>query len=361
MVMQLPVVPWKAVLSLSLVANFFLSAPLAYAASHYEIQPPPSNAARSSTLLRSPNPPSKFQIRASESLIDLPTPPEANRIPIGLDNDLKTRSDTSDEDYDNLCSSSCDVCATNNLPEPPGLINKRSYGGPSRQSFTSIFHRALPDPSGTSDYARWLFEEFKGATLVPKGLNNKATSSYEEFNGQASKMGVINLYGCTSVVVVSKYASYASHIYQPWFVGTIVTQEEFQEVVLDWLKNDPKLNNPSFTSSDASPYAIIISPGRTNGRDPLPGIRYQARVDDISETLSSFLPLTGPAKQQAYINVRKPDISDESLKNGFSFPHGKVLIAYDPNSNDSESCDDMKNGVGVWTGDSTDPIYTVTW
>lgn len=268
---------------------------------------------------------------------------------------LASRDSDSDSEAD-LCTSECGVCASSKLHPPSEHVQKRSPD-PSRLS-SSIFERYFDDPEGTSNYAEWLFNQLKKSTLVPKGIKDVSTSSKKTLGNEPVSLGVINLYGCTSVVVISKKAIYASHFYQKWFaVNTLATIEEFEKNVISWLENDPNLNDPAFTGPDVDPYAIIIPPRASNGRDPKDEIRYPERADGISKALGKKLALKEPVQKTGYINVRKADISDEALQKGFSFAHGKILIAYDPKV--SDEC--AVPGVKVWFGDKTEEIYATDW
>lgn len=344
--MMLPWLSWKTLWTVGFVASGLSSEALKAHASP-DIGTPSSRLYSDgfSTLASSSLPTPSF-ITALKSSASTSTDYNQN---------LASRDSESDSE-DDLCTSECSVCASNKLPSPSGDARKRSPD-PSPLSL-SLFERNLADPTDTSNYAEWLFNQLKKGTLVPKGRSDESTSWKEPLGNKPVNLGVINLYGCTSVVVISKKAIYASHFYQRWFaVGTTATTEQFKENVITWLKNDPKLDDPAFTEPGAAAHAIIIPPRASNGRDPKPEIRYQDRANEISEALGSKLALQKPAQKTGYINVRKKDISDEALQNGFSFAHGKVLVSYDPKVNDD--CD--VPGVKVWIGDTTNEIYATDW
>ncbi|KAB8072309.1 hypothetical protein BDV29DRAFT_158655 [Aspergillus leporis] len=124
-----------------------------------------------------------------------------------------------------------------------------------------------------------------GMELVPHGSPSSAIT--KRFRGKDFTTGVVNLYGCTSVIIVSDNTLYLSHF---WEARSSIDEHEpgkwdhvtkrFEEDVLETVKERKRFNKNEHVEG------IILTPanqGSTNAQ-------YQAQADRIRETFEDVIP-----------------------------------------------------------------------
>lgn len=163
-------------------------------------------------------------------------------------------------------------------------------------------------------------------------------------------MGVVNLYGCTSVIIASKYGAYVSHFWEapsflqenkeaPWHFD----QAQFTNNVLNtlgsgckWIEKDGfkgdyffrtevgSICQPAFYADDADTQVIIVTPWLP----AQPTIKYPNQVSQIRQHIKQLLPNAAEAQVAGYFNIGESDrrITNERFVDNGRFTFGKVLL-----------------------------------
>lgn len=176
---------------------------------------------------------------------------------------------------------------------------------------------------------------------------------------------VVNLYGCTSVIVISRKRIFMTHI---WESPTMMIPQNFQTQVLDSLRNGDAgvpQGLTAFTGAggdfENTPAnkvrAFIITPYRRNvvpsGHNDL---QFPSEVGKIKDMLSTELG-RGDTIVIPYIATGPDHL--------FLFPFGKVLIQYDPVAawlgRANGNCNTQVAGVELWFEDHPMHRYRDRW
>ena len=215
------------------------------------------------------------------------------------------------------------------------------------------------------------------ATRVPHGKAGKgiSTALYEPLLDAVVNMAVTGLYGCSSVVVLSKKGIYMSHFWErPSFTGAKAVCDR---QVLQPLKDGdgPQMPGLLALSQDngifapsSEPATFIITPRKALDWDDPDDTRpqYPSQVDRIKALLKSLIG--GPAGSVeptvlTYIAQRDPE--DPHRKNRVS---GKILFQYDPHqplppSTDGKGCVEPRPQpmLRLWVAASGTPVFEKTW
>lgn len=242
--------------------------------------------------------------------------------------------------------------------------------------------------------------ELKQAKLVPHGRisqNGQIEGSPAAISfalaGRQVKVGVVNLYGCTSVIVMSKKGIWMSHFWEvPSFIQPKYTdssrrtvnykfnQKQFDTDVLSTLNNGCVFDqspgsvegllchtgaNGWFNEAN-EPQVVIVTP-REKVLNARPGVlQYQDQVDQISARLDVIFPYILLPTVVDYISLG-PDgkVIDQTNPQGFTWPQGKALFRYDPGiakGSEGQGCGTERNpNVEVWVEDRLSPVATKNW
>ncbi|KAF2133064.1 hypothetical protein P153DRAFT_178958 [Dothidotthia symphoricarpi CBS 119687] len=175
----------------------------------------------------------------------------------------------------------------------------------------------------------------------PLGTYGATSSKTLHFRNVPLDTGVINLYGCTSVIVISEEGLWISHFFEnPSFVNG---QSQFHHDVI-WMGlgsgdgpawHEEGLWNLAYPGGilgyTSNPKAFIITP-RIRTQPPeaaLPGLLlYANEVGQIATRLQTLIPSAAPPVVIDYI-PRGPDELYQ-LIGVFANTHGKVLLEYNP-------------------------------
>ncbi|KAH7115796.1 hypothetical protein B0J11DRAFT_593361 [Dendryphion nanum] len=268
-----------------------------------------------------------------------------------------------------LCSPECSVCnsdkrAKRTLPPLSGLLsiasadvldrpvstlNRYSQTIKARQLIpkqttspdNNLQKRALSSPTdrGYDSFFDWLelqlgYVEEDGKQLQ-HGLGHGIFTTGFSFPllDSLDSWSLIGLYGCTSVIVISRKRIFMTHI---WEAPSMLEEESFQSHVLDTLLHGDVAGGVpegliaftgtggDFENTDENNVrAIIITPYR-RGPPQNPnedGLLYINQVNRIKDTLKDAL-----GRQDTHIVPYHPRLPDPGEKTTY----GKILIQYDP-------------------------------
>ncbi|KAK2765413.1 hypothetical protein FQN54_008259 [Arachnomyces sp. PD_36] len=247
-----------------------------------------------------------------------------------------------------LCSADCKRCRSSGL-------------GPPRESRPKLLARhSGADDTNSTPKRDWEFVDAPKIVEISRDADGKSTSEMARLEDSFLTMGQLGLYGCSSVVVVSKYAVYMSHLYEiPSFTafkngkdardGFIFVESEFKKRVSDFLDKG-ELKNPEFTGSKKFPnpstQAIIISP---KGGSKDAKFKYTKLVNRISEELTRALKLPQKPVIQSYSVDGDTSEKDDNL--GDSAPDGKLVFEYIPKGREPAKDCKTNSTVALFMGD----------
>ncbi|KAK5788404.1 hypothetical protein VI817_009362 [Penicillium citrinum] len=312
-----------------------------------------------------------------------------------------TSTSTSTAEPSPYCSPKCDACSNDDVV-PAALKNyvsnsKRSsstWFGKVRKYGENLVKRVLDTPSHADDL-QWFTNAISQSTNLHHGtsaLGGESSALMAELTNQPASWSVVNLYGCTSLILISKYGVYMSHYWQvPTFENQITkidangqeydtyeyNSDLFRNDVLDTMANGLPMTNTMtfvdkitvdlFTREDAETEAIIFTPQGFNS----PAVRYPNQVGLIEDKVKELIPGT-PVHRYAYWNAGMPDqrIPDESLVQDMSWTFGKVIVQYDPDNgrktredpDTGVKCNAQQAAIQVLPGDDpSTPIVKKQW
>lgn len=293
-----------------------------------------------------------------------------------------------------------------------GLVKKR--GNPDQGEWT--------DPSDYDSPAKFMageiFEAYHGVTVHAGEMMHFASTSDADperttsntlvFRDKVVSLAVQGLYGCTSVVIVSKRGVYANHIWEPGFTGS---DQNFQRRAIDEMHRgdgsalnahglDELRNNPGLadgrgiifgdnTDADDKPdlHAFIMAPRpRMELFDaqynPVPDAErqdpnanaghraFQDRVDqikaDLGATFGPGLPVEvieyspkvlswGDLLRRSNGQMQSVEVAQKLGDGSHESPRGKLLVQYRP----ATSCEGP--AWRVWIEDRALDGRTATW
>lgn len=279
-----------------------------------------------------------------------------------------------------LCAAGCVECSSDAFSLDETLHRQFSYYDFGTNTSDIIDKRVLPEAPGDEELLlRWLKKYIstdKTAIQVPH-LSKEVLPSHEMMKAKdfASSIGQAGLYGCTSVVVVSRYAIYMSHHWEvPDFREIVrengqgvmrINDAKFRSGVLDYLEKT--LDKPELLGSDRYPNpsakAIIITP--KSQYSPALKPRYILEIDRISKKVTEILGLSEKPQFHFYRKVRERDPGDHEPDKPFTLLDGKLVAIYDPNNNDAADECDQRSAVAIWSGDGNSedrtPFFSTEW
>ncbi|KAF2106646.1 hypothetical protein BDV96DRAFT_328330 [Lophiotrema nucula] len=246
--------------------------------------------------------------------------------------------------------------------------------------------------------------------FLPHGVDSAAntgvpTTVFRDFWTNPVKFGIVNLYGCTSVMVISELAFWASHFWEiPAFradESATALSPKFQSDVLDWISSTEfcwiTLRGQTRSSSLAcevgrgrfsplwSPQIVILTPKNReklysgNLQEPYtaqPGVIDYNRLEYPVEVKKIIDELRGVFQQteasflgQVTVVDYKPIRSDPGAtppeiggSGQYKWAAGKFLLEYDPRA--KPGMDGVRNraaGVDVWAEDRPVPVFSRRW
>jgi hypothetical protein len=175
--------------------------------------------------------------------------------------------------------------------------------------------------------------------------NGDTTGKWYTFSNAKTAAGVTGLFGCTSIVIVSKHGVYLSHIYEdPVFVEKTklgflrpTTDKVFQEASFNALVNgDPEsgelepLNtligtteNPGPLHYTLQPKIFAVTPFKHGGIGPL---MYAKRIERLSDQLHSYIYPAGSEQYDQQPELIPYKIAPQYLAVNPESLSGKIIM-----------------------------------
>lgn len=245
-------------------------------------------------------------------------------------------------------------------------VTPRETGSPS-----SNYKRALTNPNDDrfrGNVGAWLLVQ---VTCSPNDLNHGAapgvfsTGFTFPLLGYWDTWNLVDLYGCTSVIVVSRKRVFMTHI---WETPSMEDTNNLQQHILGPLRNGDAGIPQGLTAFtgvggdfENTPQnkvrAFIITPNRRLVENPdYDDLEFDYEVRKIKEELNDILGRSDTV-HIPYI-ARAPDPNRNT-------PFGKVLVQYDPAQawlgREDGSCNTQVARLEIWFEDSPRYRYRDTW
>ena len=241
----------------------------------------------------------------------------------------------------------------------------------------SVQKRALPNPRDVG-YGiipgDFIMVQMHNAQLVDHGLATiGSTALTGQLDNTCSSWGVTNLYGCTSVIVVSRKRVWISHF---WEDPAFIVPTNLIPHILDPLQNGVFPGIPQGIGAFTGPggdfentpenkvraFIVTLSP-RGVDNPATNALQYPCRVRHIQERVKTVLsqpdrdPLIIP-----YIPRWRNDLYNST--GTYTFPWGKVLVQYDPvqvRETDRGGCTRQYAKLEIWVEDKPLVSYADMW
>ncbi|KAE8376645.1 hypothetical protein BDV26DRAFT_282457 [Aspergillus bertholletiae] len=231
-----------------------------------------------------------------------------------------------------LCGPKWASCAANSTVQSKASTPKNRGKG------KSSIKRTLTQPSDDDfrgDIESFMVSQYVKADWVPHARNGQSSAIFRELGNRKFDLAVGDLWGCTSVVVVSERGVWMSHFWEEPSFGRYGLSNEvlpsshdvFRTNILDPLEygNQHMPGLTRFTGNGGAfngayrPAAYIFHPTQTQDDDY--NRVYTARIQVVHRMLQELIPLRWPPLIYEY-NRQGGDITSAK---------GKVLFQYDPN------------------------------
>ena len=261
----------------------------------------------------------------------------------------------------------------------PYCANCRDGGVLVPRISVSIHKRMLPTPSsGPAGITAFMQTQTENATRVPLRESRKAfsTALHEPMLDAVVNMTVTGLYGCSSVVVLSKSGIYMSHLWERPLFKPYVTAT-FDKQILQALKDGDGARMPgllalsqhnSIFAPNSDPATFIITPRVRLPWDDPDDTRpqYPFEVNKIKISLKSLIKTpAGPVEPTVLTYIPQRDAEDPHQKDRVS---GKILFQYDPfqplpPSTNNKGCLEPRQQpmLRLWVAASRRPVFEKTW
>ena len=236
------------------------------------------------------------------------------------------------------CGATCGVAS-----ESSDSSNGNSIG--TIENLSKFQERALPNPGDPTNWVRQLSAGLPAQNWVPVPRTRGTTSiSVSILPNQHSAAGVIGLYGCTSVIIVSKEGIYISHILEnPTFIQddsrTPTDDQTFWDQSYNMLENgnpyEPRnsvalkklIGRNGILRKSALPTIFIITPFTTSWDEDYLGIttilRYDARINRLRQALPQLVP---GSRMPDVFGYRRTDKATSEDRSGF---YGRAIVEWD--------------------------------
>lgn len=275
--------------------------------------------------------------------------------------------------YNAKCSSCVDNSSTTNaslakpslnIQQPKNMLLER----PLLEDYAELAQRAVVSPKDfDGNVEEFILREYAWAEWVPHRSEGGVSSALVRgLVNHKYDMAVAGLYGCTSVVVVSKRGVWMSHF---WEDPSFQSQDQFQTDVLDLLAvGDGTGEMPGIKQfigpglvfdTDARPHTLVITP--RNRETMAPGsYEYGPMVDQIVKSLKDLFPAALPPQVSDYLK------RDSTADIRFHTASGKLFFQYDPaQAMYADSHRPHKTiqqaTLRVWLEDRPAPVYAMAW
>ncbi|KAF2227630.1 hypothetical protein BDZ85DRAFT_246149 [Elsinoe ampelina] len=272
---------------------------------------------------------------------------------------------TSEEEFvcgPTACAGSCGINRKRaDLGPKPTDVFKRgtilaldNYG-----NATGLEARDLPAPASGQTIDNFIWNIFdsghvrgagQGPPLVEFGPESIPTSRYDAFEDEAFSVGVTGLFGCISIVVVSRQGVWTSHWWETTFRDAFgpnpATTTNFYNTIIRWITNpvettpggrdDKYMPLPEVPvgvfAEENHPQILLIAVGASgHGRQAPPA--HPRVVDAMMTEVRTILPGVKPGAVVTWTYPRLPGgftAFEGGALNGNA--RGKVLLNYDPSA-----------------------------
>lgn len=256
-----------------------------------------------------------------------------------------------------LCSALCSACANNDPPSSypsPAKFKKRVVSLPQKissryQSASKLKKRVLSLPNDApwnGNLDSFLYDQISIAEdahndvpLRIQGVKGISSSLAIPLRALPLSMVLQGMYGCTSVIVISKGLVWGSHLWES--EGFLSGEDNFKASIINVLGSGdgtPEMPGLSqFTavggrlSRATNPQVFIVTPGFVSGSGAM---FHPEQVGEITDKLKEILGQNVPLEPILYDPVDKPpepDSDDGSHEDDEWTPDGRFLFQYDPN------------------------------
>ena len=250
-----------------------------------------------------------------------------------------------------VCRSGCRACirdlagADTTRPKPPDYT---SYVGDDYGPYRDMIAK-LEKARGVGN---WVPHGYLGSRAAPAAVTR-------DFKDQPINLGIANLHGCTSVIVVSRKGVWASHFWEvpsfktrvgPGPYDCVHVPDTFKRDVLGTLDygcvfdqhpnrecggiGSYSRDDSSMFAEDYRPRVIIVTPReKTYSPPPREGVlEFPDQVRQIKKKLRKLLPSSPPPLVVDYFSNQGPDrrVKNPANPEGFSWVYGTVLLEYNP-------------------------------
>ena len=322
--------------------------------------------------------------------------PKGNGVPVWVPDKVDPPSDSTSADPDEQfpCSQDSPMCKANGAPCRRSLAELRPRELAVAHPLDESSKRSVDAPGNDMDqFMHSVFTSPAFNYTVP--VDRAATSAVEQFQDNDVKIGLGAMYGCTSLVVISRRGVYMTHYYEsPYFYDDQTqehtTPEQYQSFAdnilssittgstdngtqhvdpLDGMASDQSrvASNPAdanllFTPDD-NVQAFIISPHRWYKPNDA---RFPDRLNQIKATASSLLPpqttfntflyqrMSQTPEVQAWVRENPSgstvDWESEITQQILNTANSKVLVDYSKGQ-----------GYKVWMMRNTEPVVQDQW
>ncbi len=252
-----------------------------------------------------------------------------------------------------LCSALCSACANNDPPSSypsPSKFKKRVLPHPEKissryESASRLQRRVLPLPSDVpwdGNLDSFLYDQIAIAEdahndvpLRIQGIKGISSALAIPLRALPLNMAVQGMYGCTSVIVISKGLVWGSHLWEG--EGFQSGENNFKASIINVLgpgDGTPEMPGLSqFTavggrlSPATNPQVFIVTPGFVSGSGAM---FYPKKVGEITDRLKEILGQNVRVEPILYDPVDKPPEPDSDEDDEWTLD-GRFLFQYDPN------------------------------
>ncbi|KAK2765092.1 hypothetical protein FQN54_008791 [Arachnomyces sp. PD_36] len=253
-----------------------------------------------------------------------------------------------------------DTCGADGCPKPKrrsldksaiGILSKR--GSPAQGEWV--------DPSDYDDKNDFLPVEigemragFDGSKVVKLSAGvERTTSDYVAFEKKVLSIAVTGLYGCTSVIVISRRGAWASHIWEGIFAHA--DDDNFQQEVIDKIHRGDNTDEHKFGVDQLRNQEGVGSRGVIFGDQTDPEYDPKVHVFVVTpRTRVDIVVSTDPERNNRFSNLRAPAIyssREKQIRNNLRETFGPIsferLITYAPLVPSKAEVDDLQKAEGA--------------
>ena len=251
-----------------------------------------------------------------------------------------------------LCSALCSACANNDPPSSypsPSKLRKRVLPHPEKispryESASKLKKRVLPLPSDApwnGNLDSFLYDQIAIAEdahndvpLRSRGIEGISSALTVPLRALPLNMVVQGMYGCTSVIVISRGLVWVSHLWEG--EGFQSGEDNFKASIINVLgPGDGTPEMPGLSqfiavggrlSPATNPEVFIVTPAFVSGSGAM---FYPEKVVEITDRLEEILGQNVPVERILYDPMDKSSESDS--EDDEWTPAGRFLFQYDPN------------------------------